>query len=150
MSWQRDQQRQAHDAREGEEPHEAVGTRSRCHGKETNWHIVEAWEFDVVLGNSAELHHHCHPIMPNLSGAKVTNSNTRPPMDARQSSSRAASSLTMAAAVVLRHSRAKLANSVKVTADLVVHVFGVLRQSLMDHQSCLHPSSHPDAKWQAP
>jgi hypothetical protein len=106
--------------------------------------LMWCWE------NSAELQHHCHPIMPNFSGAKVTNSNTRPPMDARQSSSRDASSLTMAAAEVLRHSKAKLAKSVKVTADLVVHVFGVLRQSLMDHQSCLHPSSHPDAKWQAP
>ena len=59
---------------EDEERREAVGTRRRCHGRETNWPIIEAWEFDVVLGDSAELSHHGHPTMLNLCGAMVTKS----------------------------------------------------------------------------
>jgi hypothetical protein len=54
---------QGHDAREDEERNEAVGTMSRCHGRETNWHIIEDWGVDVVQGNSAELRHHCHHTM---------------------------------------------------------------------------------------
>ncbi len=63
-----------HDARADAERHEAVGSRSRCHSRETSWHIIAAWELDVVVVNSAERRHHCHPTMLNLSGAMVTRS----------------------------------------------------------------------------
>jgi hypothetical protein len=36
--------------------------------------LDQAWEFDVVLGSSAELSRHGHPTMLNLCSAMVTKS----------------------------------------------------------------------------